>query len=182
MKKIIMILLLIIFFVKNNLGQTNFQWEITDSIQKSKSIIYSETKLFISEAWKSSNDVIQNDDKESGIILVKAIQIKNFTFAMGTYEYIYNYTVTFRMKENKFKFTIDNVYCESARMTSSRSYIVKIQPFDGENCPETGTFGSPGLPKKKAIILMKSLKEDLQKLADNYIAFIKGKNKLTEEW
>jgi hypothetical protein len=61
-------------------GQANFKWEVTDSSKKSASEIYSETKMFIAKTWKSSNEVIQNDDKEAGIILVKAISLQKESF------------------------------------------------------------------------------------------------------
>ncbi len=35
-----------------------------------KTHLYSATKMFIAEFWKSAKDVIQNDDKEAGIILI----------------------------------------------------------------------------------------------------------------
>ena len=72
--------MLLLLFILGNIGlsysQTNFQWEKIDSVNKSKAQIYSDTKMFIAEVWKSANSVIQNDDKESGLILVKGSTIK----------------------------------------------------------------------------------------------------------
>lgn len=52
-------------------GQINFRWEKIDSVAKSKSQIYSDTKMFIAETWKSSKSVIQNDDKENGAVFIE---------------------------------------------------------------------------------------------------------------
>ena len=59
----------------NVFGQQNFQWERTDTISKTKSQLYADTKMFIAEEWKSAQNVIQNDDKETGSILIKGRQV-----------------------------------------------------------------------------------------------------------
>ncbi len=162
-------------------AQTNFKWEKIDSIPKTQSKIYSETKMFIAETWKSSRDVIQNDDKEGGIILVKGASIRRVSFMMGEYVYIYKYNITFRMKDNKYKMTIENVSCEDAHMATGAK-ITCIEPFDGENCPATGTFSAPGIPRKKAIIMMADFKLDLKNILDNYGRYIKKDSKTDDNW
>jgi hypothetical protein len=161
-------------------GQSNFQWERIDSIAKTKNEIYSLTKMFIAETWKSAQNVIQNDDKDGGLILVKGASIQKKMFMGGEYNYVYNYSVTFRMRDNKYKITLDNVYCESAYMSSGRQFT-KIQPFDGDNCPETGTFAAPGLPKKKAIEMMNQFRSELENLINLYPEFLKREIK-KEDW
>lgn len=180
MKKTYLLILTSILF-QGASAQTNFKWEKVDSTSKSASQIYSDTKMFIAETWKSSKDVIQNDDKEAGVILVKGSSIRKQPFMMGEYVYIYNYSVTFKMKDNKFKITLDNVYCESAYMSGGKGSITKVEPFDGDNCPETGTFGSPGLPRKKAILMMNAFREDLQMIVDSYVQTMKKESK-KDEW
>lgn len=169
-----------LFWVITTLGQTNFQWEKTDSVALNKNEIYSLTKMFIGEKWKSAQNVIQNDDKESGIILVKGASVQETSFMGGKYIYVYKYSITFRMKNNKYKMTLDNVYCESANMSGGPE-VTKIQPFDGDNCPETGTFKAPGLPKKKAIIMMGEFKRELQMLVDSYPVYLK-KEASNDDW
>ena len=70
MKKIFSILLFTLS-VNYLFSQTDFKWEKIDSVPKTKYQIYSDTKMFIAENWKSVQNVIQNDDKEAGLILVK---------------------------------------------------------------------------------------------------------------
>ena len=112
MKKIIII---IVFFLPSFLifGQENFNWEKIDSTSKSKSQIYSDTKLFISEYWKSSKDVIQNDDKEGGIVLIKGTLSCFETYGLIKRHFVYSYNIKFFMKENKFRIVVDNVHCIS---------------------------------------------------------------------
>lgn len=173
MKIAILSILILISF--SAISQTNFEWEKMDTISKSKSQIYSDTKMFIAETWKSSKAVIENDDKDGGIILIKGNSIKSDTYSLALFEYIFRYNVTFRMKDNKYKINIDNVYCEFAK--GGNKQIKNIQPFDGDNCPDTNAGWGGGLPKKKMIILMASLKNDLQLIIDNYIQYIKAPSK-----
>ncbi len=60
----------------SSIAQVDFRWEKIDSVDKSKSQIYSDTKMAIAELWKSAQSVIQNDDKEGGMILVKGASRK----------------------------------------------------------------------------------------------------------
>lgn len=177
MKKIKLLFVFIIgMMVLQSYGQDNFKWNKVDSVNKTKSEIYSDTKMYIAQTWKSAQNVIQNDDKESGNILVKGQIIKHIiVMGLQDYCYTYNYTVTFLMKENKFKITLDNVYCESAIfMTNPSAYISKIQPFEGE-CTET-------FNKKKTNVMMSEVKSGLQNLVDDYIKTIKSPSVITKEW
>jgi len=106
---------LLLLSTLNCLAQSNFEWVKTDSIQKTKEQIYSATKMFIAETWKSSKEVIQNDDKDGGIILLKGKTEINFeeyvSMAKMTifHDAWYSYNVTFRMKNSKYQIKIDNV-------------------------------------------------------------------------
>lgn len=169
----------------SNSYRGNFKWEKIDSVSKTKVQIYTDTKMFISEAWKSAKNVTQNDDKDAGIILVKGSSIKKVSMFMQQYDYVYTYNVTFKMKDGKYKVTIDNVNMESAIfMNNPSAHIVSIPPFEGEdNCPDTGTLRSPGPTKKKIIPMMESLKQDLQSIVDSYEKYIKNpSNTASGDW
>jgi hypothetical protein len=170
-----------VLYSTTTLGQSNFQWEKMDSVSKSKNQIYSLTKMYIAETWKSAKEVIQNDDKEEGVILVKGASFQEYPFMGGIYVYMYKYTMTFKMKDNKCKVTLNNVYCEDAYMKSSGVKVTKLEPFEGDNCPETGTFRSPGLPKKRAIIMMSEFKQSLQNLVNSYLEYLKKEVK-KDDW
>lgn len=177
MKKILLLLLLLSINVKSQ-----FNFESSDSLDKNKSQIYSATKMFIATTWKSTADVIQNDDKENGLILVRAASIRKVYIMTAEYVYIYKYDVIFRMKDNKYKMTIDNVYCESAFMSNSPYHIVKIDPFEGDKCPETGTFKNPGITKKKAIPMMSDFKNELLAIIRGYEYEIKSVSNTGSDW
>jgi hypothetical protein len=167
--KNLLIGLTLLFMINSVFAQTDFKWEKTDSIQKTKSQIYTDTKMFIAKTWKSAKDVIQNDDKDAGIILIKGKSVQNFNFALHQYEFIYDYTVTFKMKDGKYKVILENVYCSSA-YEESRWQVKKIEPSDEIPYPlETGWISV-----KKAGMLMESLKAELQAIVDSFAKSMKS--------
>ena len=177
--KTILTLLLTLSFI-TSFGQTDFKWEKTDSITKTKTQIYSDTKLFIAEAWKSAQDVIQNDDKEAGMILVKGTVKEEIMYGLTLYTYYYGYTVTFLMKDGKYKIVLNNVTCNTTVAPTGAKYTIPcIPPFEGENYPDVPNWGN--LSKKKQIELMTKLKVDLQGIVDNYLVSIK-KQSINSGW
>lgn len=179
MKKLSIFLFGLVSFTA--IAQTNFKWEKVDSVNKTKAEIYSDTKLFIAQQWRSAKDIIQNDDKETGVIFLKGSITKKVPFMLSNYIYVYQYSVTFKMKDGRFRISITDVYCEKAYM-EGKGDVTKIDPFEKEECPETGTLTSPGLPKKKAIIMMEEVKADLQQIVDNYKVKIHSPAETGGEW
>ncbi len=182
--KRILFLSLFLFVLSNLSAQENFHWELIDSTAKSKDQIYTSTKVFIAEAWRSAQDVIQNDDKDGGVIIVKGVSIQKIEYMMGTYRYEYRYTASFQMKDNKFRMILKDVYCANADMPSSTSGmgIVKVEPFEGDNAPASGTFKAPGPPKKKLIPMMANLKQELQQIVDSYKISIAESDIVDDDW
>lgn len=173
MKKIFC-LSIVFCLVTNVFGQAGFKWEKVDSVAKTKSQIYSDTKLFIAKTWKSAKDVIQNDDKESGVILIKGSCVQAFNKNLGfcPMEYVYDYMVTFKIKEGKFKIILDNVHCSSAHGGGGTQYqsINPIEPSDEIPYPFR-TWGA--ISKKRAAEIMINLKSELQAIVDSYLTDIK---------
>ena len=89
-------------FLSMAIGQTNFKWDKIDSIQKNQNELYSITKMYIGETWKSAQSVIQNDDKEGGSILVKGLSVQSLFFQMNDHRWTFSYTVKFLFKDNKY--------------------------------------------------------------------------------
>ncbi len=156
-------------------AQTNFVWQKIGIVAKSKSQIYSDAKMYIAKTWMSPKDVMRNDDKDGGVIIYRATTSMKVPYKLGQYVYVYAYNVTFNLKDQHYKITLGDVYCESA-YTSGRmgSPITKINPFEGNNCPETGTIINPGLPKEEVIPMMKSLKKQLQSFVFGYEIYVKS--------
>jgi len=174
-----LITLLLSITITLSFSQTDFKWEKTDSVGKSKTQIYSDTKLFISEFWNSSQDVIQNDDKEGGVIVVKGVTKIFIKYGLSGYLYYYGYTVKFLSKDNKYKIILDNVQCKGAEYSSQ--YTPKcIPPFEDDNYPKIPNDIN-NLTKKKQKELMVKLKIDFQNIVDSYNSSIK-KTSTNEGW
>lgn len=168
------LLSLVFLFSLNIYSQDIVKFEKVDSVKKTSAQIYSATKLFIANTWRSAKDVIQNDDKESGNILVKGTIIENVTFFGSVYRYVYTYNVTFKMKDSKCKISIDNIFCDKAYHVASMKDIVRIPVFLGEDCPEiSGDLFIGSISRKKAIEMMEILRMQLNDVTDNYIKFVK---------
>lgn len=177
MKKVLIALLLT--YGLTSIGQNNFVFNLTDSTTKSKSEIYTATKLFIATYWKSAQAVVQNDDKEGGIILIKGIITMETTHFLSQWTFDYAYTVTFKMKDNKYKVTLDNVYCQDARIQTGKK-MGKVEPCLEPNCPDNGTFENPLPGLNKIHPMMKSLHGNLFTILLDYKTFINSTKK--DDW
>jgi hypothetical protein len=180
MKKVILFVCGSLIFAAS-FGQKNFKWEKTDTIPMTKSQLYSATKMFIAEVWKSAKDVIQNDDKEAGIIMIKGNSIQKFAVHLGfcPMEYIYGYSVTFRMKDNKYKITLDNVACTSAHGGTDYQTARPIEPSLEIPYPlKTGG----NISRNKATEMMQSLKAEFQAIVDDYVIYVKKASSKSDNW
>ena len=156
-------------------SQENFKWDvITDSLKANKSQLYSGTKLFIAETWKSAQDVIQSDDKESGVILIKAQSLQ--TLPSMPVRWIFNYTIKFMVKDNKCRIVVERIHCSSAK---AGHYEWPRMPVL-DTYPESGLWNT-GLSKKRYLKLMYSLKNELQSIVDNYVSHLQ-KPAIIDEW
>ena len=172
-----------ILFITLSYAQENFKWDAIDSVSKTKSQIYSDSKMFIAKAWKSAQDVIQNDDKDAGNILVKGSSIQKVKHALNVFTYVYSYSVTFKMKDNKYRMILDNVFCESAYPVGPAQYdILKIEPFNGQYIKGKTGFSASTLPEKKAVVMMANLQAELQSLVDSFKEYIKTQSSDNDDW
>lgn len=167
MKKII---LFTIAFITSMMGftQTNFKSEKIDSISKTKSQIYSDTKMFIAEFWKSAINVIQNDDMEAGMILLKGSTKQSVSYALTPLEFWYSYNVKFLMKDNKYKIIVDEIKYQSGPSSlwdKKAQYLVPLDEFPG--------YSTSGLPEKQWNKLISNLKTEILSIVDNYEKYIK---------
>jgi hypothetical protein len=160
----------IVLFFSNGYCQTNFEWDvIIDSPDNSKSELYSKSKLFIAETWKSAQDVIQNDDSESGVILVKAKSVQNLYFQLNDHRWTFDYSIKFLMKDNKCRIIIDNVHCEAAR---AGTYEWPHMPV-ADRYPETKGLIRTGVNEERYLKVMTMLKSELQMIVDSYSAYVR---------
>jgi len=162
------------FIVSYSFAQKDFQWDVIDTISKTKSEIYTDTKLFIAETWNSAQSVIQNDDKEGGVILVKGITKVSTFFQLNPHDYTYKYTVKFFQKEGRFKIVLDEVHCTSALCQMNE--WPKVEPTE-DYSKKVG-----GVPTKRLEPMMIELKANLQAIVDAYLIKIKNPSVKANDW
>ncbi len=151
-------------------GQKDFKWDvIIDSLVSDKSQLYSKTKLFIAETWNSAQNVIQNDDKEAGIILIKGLSSQNLYYQLNDHKWTFNYTIKFLMKNNRCRIIIDDVYCSSAK---TGQYEWPYMPVS-DSYPQSKGYKITGVNEERYLTIMTSLKEELQGIVDSYSNAVK---------
>lgn len=116
----------------SGVAQESFVFKrIIDSLEKDKSQLYTETKIFIAENYKNAIAVTMLDDKENGIIILKPVTMVEVIHSLGLQKnsYLYKYTFKFQFKDTKVRVSIDQVHCSSA--TTTGKYVPKkIEPYD----------------------------------------------------
>ncbi|MFZ1788864.1 MAG: DUF4468 domain-containing protein [Saprospiraceae bacterium] len=181
MKRIIYFILLIVS-VRSVYAQDSFNFDKIDSTSYLKNEIYSATKLFIAKTWKSANNVIQNDDKESGLIVVKGISKQTIAAYFTEYQYSYAYTFTFRMKDNKFRITLDEIYCDDVRLKNNKCTPNLIQPFDGDKPPSSSSISCLSPSKNKVLKMMDKLRLEMEEICTLYAIQMKEAKALSDDW
>lgn len=86
-----------------------------------KQEIFSRAREWFAKAYKSSTNVIQMEDKESGKIVGKALLDVYMTTVFGSQSeggYI-NYTITIYVKDGKYKYEITDIYHTGSYVNST---------------------------------------------------------------
>lgn len=90
-------------------GKINFSETVNVDSTK-KDILYSKSKLWFANTFKSAKDVIQLDDKENGIILGKGIyQDTEKVGLAGTIQRNWKFTIKIQLKDAKYKAEIYDI-------------------------------------------------------------------------
>jgi len=177
-KRYLPVIVILIFSTQKSFSQTNFEWDvIIDSLTETQSNLYSKTKLFIAETWNSAQNVIQNDDAEKGLILVKGISNQNLFYQLSEHKWNFSYTVKFMLKENKCRIIINNVYCVEARTGKFDWPLVPVS----DNYPADG-WKKTSLSDKRYLELMSNLKSDLQKIVTSYNSYLNSPSVIDSDW
>lgn len=175
--KTFLVILLINF--ESTFAQGDYKLEKVDSISKSKSQIYSETKQFIAEFWNSAKDVIQNDDKEEGLILVKGMTKTTIGSGLSSLEFWYRYNVKFLMKDNKYKIVVENITFDRGPSNMWAGFAKNLEPQTEEKFPG---LGKSGMSEKKWNELMTSLKTEMKNIIDSYVKVMSKSMKNDSNW
>ncbi len=161
-----------------SIAQSNFKWDKIDSIAKNSDEIYSITKMFIGETWKSAQDVIQNDDKTGGMILVKGLSIQTINYQLNDHTWRFSYTVKFLFKDSKYRIVIENVYCEAARCAE---YEWPHMPV-ADTYPSEKGLRTTGVSQERYLEIMAALKQELQSIVDGYKQYLDTPKSNNGDW
>ena len=160
----------LLFIGLMSFGQSNFKWDVViDSLDNNKSELYSKSKTFIKEARKSANDVIQNDDKEGGVIFVKGLNFQSLRYKASDHRWRFSYSIKFLMKDYECRIIIDDVLCTSAKVGS---YNWPKMPV-ADSYPESKGIRITGVNKVRYTTIMDSLKGELQFVVNSYVSSLK---------
>jgi|SRR5690606_12044345 len=133
MKNIAFLLLL---FISSSYGQftNHFEWDENDKIHYEKVIsidgfsadeLYTRSKEFFANSFKSANDVIQMDDKSVHSIIGKASSSLNIQSGKHIFPAKLLYTLRIECKEGKYRYQI---------------YGFRISPMNGSEFPAEIVF------------------------------------------
>lgn len=136
-------------------AQTNFRWEVLDTIYKTKDQLYADTKLFIAKVYNEPEFVIKHEDKEAGIILVRAVKRRYHGARMDFLRFDFGYDMIFYIKENRLRVVINSVNSKSIHNSKNEeAFPIVIS----ENYPG---FGKCFLLEEKYHEIMFDLKYEL---------------------
>lgn len=163
MKSLLIIFCSILFQL--SFAQNQFKWETIDSTTKSKEQLYSLTKMYIAEKWKSANDVIQNDDKDGGVIILKGLTQKfTYKYLMNYHDFTYQYTMKFYFKDKKYKVQLEDITCHSHYVVANKWNCIE---------PTENTSNKiEGMSSEKLTEMMAALKKELGAIFLSYNNYI----------
>jgi hypothetical protein len=105
-----------------------FYEEVDSSVIASKSQLYDRAKVWFTNSFKDSKEVIQLDDKEAGTIIGKGI----FNFYRGLTPCFCNFSIRVDSKENKFRIQVYDITVDEglARIRSSAEFYNKKKNYE----------------------------------------------------
>ena len=118
-----------------------------------QSLLYSKSKMYVVDVFKSANNVIQNDDPIYGSIVCKG--------TVETMGYYFSFTLKIRVKDGISKITITDVYNTLAPYKYSK---LKIDEYEG--------MWKNNITKNRYVDIMSSIHRKLNVLVDDYDNFM----------
>lgn len=167
MKKLLLLLFLTILLQENK-AQINFEWVfISDSVGFTKDVLYNKTKVFIAENYKTTKNIIQEDNKETGLVIIKGITNVKTHFALKDVNYYFRHQINFFIKDNKYKVIIKNIECELVTCHGTIWPNISLIEY-----PKNNGMWITGISEKRYNIILVELKRNIQLELDNYIKTI----------
>ncbi len=142
----------------------------------SKDQLFQKTKQWFSEAFVSSKNVIDNADKDEGVIFGHAI----VSFNNSTFGYV-SYNIEVRCKNGRVKYRISDFMHKDACVVnvygycpnSSSSYIYSIGTLSQKELPEYLTLNKTGRSKSGREKMWHTIKDESKSTAYNLIQSLK---------
>ncbi len=167
-------LFIIIFLLSSYIGMTQSLpisektgevsiFKILELPELSKEQIYSNTKRWIAINFKDSQEVIQLDNKEDGLIICKAVftvSISSFGQKPGGHVY---YDLIFQIRDNRMRVEVTNVYHSTKLIPNSVGSGGNL----ANERPECGSFMLPMRNwndiKEQSLVFFESITSDIEK-------------------
>jgi len=149
--------LLILFMVFINLSVfSQVQEEYTNTYEddtSKQSLLYSKSKMYVVDIFKSANNVIQNDDPIYGSIVCKGV--------VETMGYYFSFTLKIRVKDGASKITVTDIFNSSAPYKYSKLNMSKYEGIWKNN-----------ITKNQYVNIMGSVHRQLDRIIDDYDNFM----------
>lgn len=124
---------------------------------KSKIDLYNNAKQWFVDYFKSSKDVIQNEDKEQGRITGKGIALIPFKGGLGTtFMYDQHMTIQVDCKDGKYRYRVYDIYVNSP-VVATRYGINQAKAMDSELIGKVNGTGKCQFSKKQCARLLESI-------------------------
>lgn len=142
-----------------------------------KQQLYAKAKAWVLKTLKSSDNMVELDDKEFNSITGSGTIIMNKVGGSGFMSYVYddaklNFKATFQFKEGKVKYTFDNFSYSANKMFNGAYNGAVLSPLDNLD-----------LGKKEKEQVLKDASSKMNSLVSSFTSDISATtNKLKDDW
>lgn len=134
--KLMLLSFVLCLFASVSYSQNNFELDTIFTIDKTKLELYNSSKMYIVSSFKSANDVIQLDDFETGIIVVKGSLMESVNYSLSTKKYYFTFTLKIFMKDNKYRIVIEDIKNTISPVNHNLLLIGKYRGAFQDNLPK----------------------------------------------
>lgn len=169
---------------KNEDGKLNFSGVIQSESFKQNQL-YLNSKQFFADAFKSAKDVIQMDDKESGIVIGKGFVDINAKMLGASYPVKMWYTIKIQSKDGRYKYEIYDIYFENY----PPNYVLPDGYAKSQTAEDifdkTNYYKKNGQPKNQSLNFKTQMVEKIDGLKSMIVDAMKksiGSDKSNDNW
>ena len=112
----------------------------------SKEALFVRAHEWVSATFRSAKDVVQLDDKQAGVLVVKGCYIPTSIGSTGIYATYYWHTVKIEVKDGRFRYTITDFYKEGG--TRLTAFPPQMEEQILHTARATGSGFKNGSPKR----------------------------------